>query len=91
MRTNLATDNDDILKYSHLYSKAWYETYIMLLCVSSLVVRVYFECYNIKNNKVKTSFECVLDVFYYSIMRIEVIKKLCVFYELQILNMGYSN
>ena len=65
-----------MLEYSHLYSKAWYETYIMLLCVSSLVVRVYFECYNIKNNKVKTSLECVLVVFYCLIMRIEVIKKL---------------
>ena len=71
-----------MLGYSHVYSKAWYETYIMLLCVSSLVVRVYFECYNIKNNKVKTSFECVLVVFYCSIMRIEVIKKLSVFYDL---------
>ena len=51
----------------------------MLLCVSSLVVRVYFECYNIKNNKVKTSLECVLVVFYCLIMKIEVIKKLNAF------------
>ena len=71
-----------MLGYSHVYSKAWYETYIMLLCVSSLVVRVYFECYNIKNNKVKTSLEYVLVVFYCLIMRIEVIEKSNVFYEL---------